>query len=79
MSGNPPGRRQQQSSDSEAGEDNFIDEGSIVPSEDSGEDLEANMEQDYRAIPELDIYEDEGVDDQDISDVDDEARRFAEE
>lgn len=32
-------------------------------SEESGEDLMENMEQDYRAIPELDRYEREGIDD----------------
>ena len=48
-------------------------------SEASGEDLEATAEADYRAIPELDRYEREGIDEGEYSDIDAEQRLAAEE
>jgi DNA replication licensing factor MCM2 len=66
MADNPHGGRRggrpNDESDSEAHEDNIIDDIS-GDSEGSGEDLDANEEEDYRAIPELDHYEEEGLDD----------------
>ena len=56
-----------------------MDEDSKEISEESGEDLEATAAADYRAIPELDVYEREGIDDEEFSDLDPEERRAAEE
>jgi hypothetical protein len=39
-------------------------------SEESGEDLEADMLEDYKKVPELDRYEEDGLDDQDYSEID---------
>ncbi|CAG9318679.1 MCM2 [Blepharisma stoltei] len=72
-------RREAENSDSEAEEENVIDDTSIQGSEESGEDLEENMEADYRAIPELDTYEEEGIDEANYSDMDTDARMAAEE
>jgi hypothetical protein len=58
------GRRRDDNSDSEAREDNVLDEG-ISESEGSGENLSEFEEDDYRHIPELDRYEDEGIDEED--------------
>ena len=55
-------RRRREDSDSEAVEENVLDEAE-GSSEGSGEDLDANEEEDYRAIPELDRYESEGMSD----------------
>lgn len=39
-------------------------------SEESGEDLMENMEKDYRAVKELDNYEEKGLDDEDQEELD---------
>ena len=41
-------------------------------SEDSGEDLMENMNEDYRVIEGLDNYEALGIDDEEYSDIDEE-------
>jgi DNA replication licensing factor MCM2 len=62
----------------EAEEDNVLDEVESE-SEGSGEDLEDTLEQDYREIPELDRYEQEGIDEDEYSEISYDARREAEE
>lgn len=48
--------------------------------EPEGEDLIQNMEEDYKPIPELDRFEQEGIDDQSMSEnLDFDVRRRAEE
>ena len=55
-----------------------LEEDDIIPqSEEEGEDLMDNAEKDYQKIAELDIYEDEGVEDEDIY-LNPEARKRAE-
>lgn len=67
----------------EALEDNevFIDDDdeANLPQEDfeEGDDLMERIDRDYRAIPALDQYEDEGVDNEDVSHLSYEARRRA--
>ena len=46
--------------------------------ESEGEDIMENAEDDYRAIPELDQYEQRGIDDDELDEDDDDARRRAE-
>ena len=53
------------------------DEEIVPPSEEQGEDLIEDAERDYEAIDELDRYENEGVDSEDIE-LNPEARRKAE-
>lgn len=80
MSDSPSRRpRRERGSESEAEEENVVDEASPEVSEASGEDLEATMQQDYRAIPELDTYEDEGLDEGDYSELEQSQRQTAEE
>ncbi|OMJ72124.1 hypothetical protein SteCoe_29507 [Stentor coeruleus] len=74
-----PSRKRRHDEESEAEEENVLEEDSKEVSEESGEDLEATAEADYRAIPELDTYEQEGLDEEEFSDLDPEARRAAEE
>lgn len=50
-----------------------------ISSEGEGDDLLNGIEDDYRAVPELDNYEEEGIDDDDDYDqMDPEARQLAE-
>jgi DNA replication licensing factor MCM2 len=56
---------------------NAFEEDQDIESEGSGEDLDENMDEDYRAIPELDQYEAEGIDEEDYSDLDYDARQAA--
>lgn len=53
------------------------DEEGLPQSEEEGEDLLENAERDYEKINELDIYEDEGVD-QEMIELNPEARKKAE-
>lgn len=47
-------------------------------SEGEGDDLLNNLADDYKAVPELDRYEEEGLDDEeDVEQIDPEARRLA--
>ena len=69
-------RRRREDSDSEAVEENILDEAE-GSSEGSGEDLDANEEEDYRAIPELDRYESEGMSEGEYDDLDEAGRRAA--
>ncbi len=48
-------------------------------SEESGEDIMENVEKDYKKIPELDVYEHEGVDDEQYPDLGIEERKKADE
>lgn len=72
----------QRHSDEEAQEDrDQLEDNETPDEEESGEELiNDNMAQDYRPIPELDRYEEEGLDDeQDYDQMDFEQRRRAEE
>lgn len=51
-------------SEDEAMEDNLIDDNGAADEEEAGEDLMENADDDYKAIPELDKYEDKGMDNQ---------------
>lgn len=64
----------------EAQEDRVIDieDSTPVDNYDEGEDLMENRDKDYRAIPELDTYENDGVDGQRFSRMDMQDRRQAE-
>lgn len=64
-------RRRVERDQEEAEEANSIqsDEQSPV-SEEDGEDLLEGQERDYRAIPELDVYERDGIDEEQYSDID---------
>lgn len=57
----------------------YEDEEGKTSSEGSGDDLEENLEEDYKIIPELDKYEDEGLDNEDYSEINEEERRKVEE
>lgn len=46
-------------------------------SEGEGDDLMNNIEDDYKAVPELDEYEAEGIDEEDVDEIDPEARHLA--
>jgi len=72
------------SSGSESAEE-AIEEKEIVEEDDKsassegeGDDLLNNIEDDYKAVPELDQYEVDGIDEDDVDDIDPEARRLAE-
>lgn len=58
---------------------NYNDENNSNSDEVSGEDLMNNLEDDYKAIPHLDKYEGEDLDDNDISDMDQSERRKVDE
>ena len=47
-------------------------------SEEEGEDIMETMDKDYAAIPELDVYERDGIDEKQYSEMDEEERRDAE-
>ena len=59
-----------------------IEEKEIVEEERSaftegwGDDLLNNIEEDYQAVPELDQYEVDGIDEDDMDEIDPEARRL---
>jgi len=58
----------EQFSEDEAVEDKWIGDDEEVKgndSEEQGEDLMENMEKDYKAVDELDRYEEQGIDDED--------------
>lgn len=73
-------------SDDDGSQEEAIEEHEIVEEDDKsvssegeGDDLLNNMEDDYKAVPELDEYEAEGIDDEeDVDDIDAEARHLAE-
>ena len=65
--------------DEEAEEQHSIGSEDQIPiSEEEGEDILEDMEKDYRRIPELDIYERDGIDEGQYSDIDEDAKREAE-
>jgi len=81
MSDSPTRKRlREENSESEAEEENVLEENpEPLSASESGEDLEENMEVDYRAIPELDTYEQEGMDEEEYSELSETDRRAAEE